>query len=51
MEGRFRSVERLAKAAERLVHRDVLRERKLPNKNAPPSTWYHVNPKCLALST
>ena len=46
LEGRFRSVERLIKAAERLVQRDVLREYKVPNKGAPPSIWYHVNPKC-----
>lgn len=48
MEGRFRSVDRLAKAAERLIHRDVLREHKEPNKGAPPSVWYRVNPKCLS---
>lgn len=48
MEGRFRSVDRLIKAAERLVQRDVLREFKVPNKGAPPSTWYRVNPKCLS---
>lgn len=48
LEGRFRSVERLIKAAERLVQRDVLREFKTPNKGAPPSVWYHVNPKCLS---
>lgn len=48
MEGRFRSVDRLAKAAERLVRRDVLREFKEHNKGAPPSIWYRVNPKCLS---
>lgn len=48
LEGRFRSVERLTKAAERLVQRDVLREFKTPNKGAPPSVWYHVNPKCFS---
>ena len=48
MEGRFRSVDRLIKAAERLIQRDVLREFKEPNKGAPPSTWYRVNPKCLS---
>ena len=48
MEGRFRSVDRLTKAAERLIQRDVLRESKEPNKNAPPSVWYHVNPKCFS---
>ncbi|MFZ5483733.1 MAG: DUF3987 domain-containing protein [Pseudomonadota bacterium] len=46
MEGRFRAVERLAKAAERLVQRDILREFKEPNRGAPPSVWYRVNPKC-----
>ena len=40
-------VERI-KAAERLIQRDVLREFKEPNKGAPPSTWYRVNPKCLS---
>ena len=48
MEGRFRSVDRLIKAAERLIQRDVLREFREPNKGAPPSTWYRVNPKCLS---
>lgn len=48
MEGRFRSVDRLIKAAERLVQRDVLKEFKEPNKGAPPSTWYRVNPKCFS---
>lgn len=46
MEGRFRSVDRLIKAAERLEQRDVLREYKEPNRGAPPSVWYRVNPKC-----
>lgn len=45
MEGRFRSVARLAAAAARLVQRDVLREFKEANKGAPPSVWYRVNPK------
>lgn len=48
LEGRFRSVDRLIKAAERLVRRDVLREFKEVNKGAPPSIWYRVNPKCLS---
>lgn len=48
MEGRFRSVDRLAKAAERLTQRDVLREVKEANRGAPPSVWYRVNPKCLS---
>jgi hypothetical protein len=37
MEGRFRSVDRLIKAAERLVQRDILREFKEINRRAPPS--------------
>jgi putative DNA primase/helicase len=45
MEGRFRSVERLKKATERLESQDVLRERKRPNKGAPPTTFFQVNPK------
>ncbi|MFV0663134.1 DUF3987 domain-containing protein [Denitromonas sp.] len=46
LEGRFRQVERLTKAAERLIQRDCLREFKEPNRGAPPSVWYRVNPKC-----
>lgn len=46
MEGRFRSVDRLIKAAERLAQRDVLREFKTINRGAPPSVCYRVNPKC-----
>jgi|GEM_PF-1262096 len=46
MEGRFRSVDKLEKAAERLVQRDIMREHKEPNRGAPPSTWYRINPKC-----
>ncbi|OJZ21175.1 MAG: hypothetical protein BGP21_10725 [Thiobacillus sp. 65-29] len=46
MEGRFRSVDRLIKAAERLVQREVLREFKEINRGAPPSVCYRVNPKC-----
>lgn len=46
MEGRFRSVDRLIKAAERLEQRDILREFKEVNRRAPPSVWYRVNPKC-----
>lgn len=48
MEGRFRSVDRLIKAAQRLMQRDVLREFKEVNKGGPPSIWYRVNPKCLS---
>lgn len=47
-EGRFRTVERLQKALDRLVHQDVVRELKRPNKGAPPTTAYRVNPKALA---
>lgn len=46
MEGRFRSIDRLTKATERLVQRDILREFKEANRGAPPSVWYRVNPKC-----
>ncbi|PWB40135.1 MAG: hypothetical protein C3F19_11610 [Rhodocyclales bacterium] len=48
MEGRFRNVARLTAAAQRLIERDVLREVKVPNKGAPPSVWYQINPKCLS---
>lgn len=49
MEGRFRTLERLNKAAERLRDRDVLRERKEQAKRgAPPSVWYSFNPKALS---
>jgi putative DNA primase/helicase len=48
MEGRFRNVARLTAAAQRLIERDVLREIKVPNKGAPPSVWYQINPKCLS---
>lgn len=47
-EGRFRSVERLQKALDRLEHQDVLREFKRHNKGAPPTTAYQVNPKVLS---
>lgn len=46
MEGRFRSVDRLIKAAERLEQRNILREFKEINRRAPPSVGYRVNPKC-----
>ncbi len=45
MEGRFRNVERLKKATERLEAQDVVKEFKRPNKGAPPTTFYKVNPK------
>ena len=46
-EGRFRSVERLQKALERLERQDVLREFRRHNKGAPQTTAYRVNPKVL----
>lgn len=45
MEGRFRSVDRLIKAMERLETCDVVRFFKRPNPGAPPSPMYRVNPK------
>jgi len=48
MEGRFRNLDRLVKALERLAHQDVLQEFKRSNKGAPPSTCYRVNPKVLS---
>lgn len=47
-EGRFRSVDRLQKALDRLEHQDVLRAFKRHNKGAPPTTAYRVNPKALS---
>lgn len=47
-EGRFRSVDRLQKAVDRLEHQDVLRAFKRHNKGAPPTTAYRVNPRVLA---
>jgi len=47
-EGRFRSVDRLQKALDRLEHQDVLRAFKRYNKGAPPTTAYRVNPKALS---
>lgn len=47
-EGRFRSVERLQKALDRLGQQDVVREFKKANKGAPPTTMYRVNPKVFA---
>ena len=46
-EGRFRSVDRLQKALERLEQQDVLRGYKRHNKGARPSAVYMVNPKVL----
>lgn len=48
MEGRFRNVERLQKALQRLEHQDVLREFKRHNPGAPATTAYRVNPKALS---
>lgn len=47
-EGRFRSVERLQKALDRLEHQDVVREFKRPNRGAPATTAYRVNPRALS---
>ena len=47
-EGRFRNVERLQKALDRLEHQDVVRAFKRHNKGAPPSSCFAVNPKALA---
>lgn len=45
MEGRFRSIDRLDKALERLRLSDVARIDKVPNKGAPPTTMIRMNPK------
>lgn len=45
MEGRFRSIERLEKALDRLAQSDVARIDKVPNKGAPPTTMIRMNPK------
>jgi len=47
-EGRFRSVERLQKALDRLVQQDVLRAFKRHNKGAPYTVVLRVNPKVLS---
>lgn len=44
-EGRFRSVERLEKAMERLEAGDVVRSTKRRRPGAPPSVVYRVNPR------
>ena len=44
-EGRFRSVERLEKAMERLEAGDVVRSTKRVKRGAPPSVAYRVNPR------
>jgi putative DNA primase/helicase len=47
-EGRFRSLERLQKALERLETMDVLRGYKRHNKGTGPTMAYRVNPKVLS---
>lgn len=47
-EGRFRSIDRLQKALDRLEQQDVLRGYKRHNKGAPPTAAYRVNPKVLS---
>ena len=44
-EGRFRSVDRLEKAMERLEAGDVVRSTKRVKRGAPPSVAYRVNPR------
>jgi replicative DNA helicase len=44
-EGRFRSIERLEKAMERLEAGDVVRSTKRRRAGAPPSVVYRVNPR------
>lgn len=51
MEGRFRTLDRLTKALLRLSLQDVVREFKRPNKGAPPTTAYRVNPKALSTAS
>ncbi|MFM2118966.1 MAG: hypothetical protein RL722_434 [Pseudomonadota bacterium] len=48
MEGRFRNVDRLAKALQRLEAMEVVREFKRINKGTGPSVAYRVNPRCLS---
>ena len=45
LEGRFRSVERLQKAMERLEAGEVVRSTKRRRAGAPPSVVYRVNPR------
>jgi putative DNA primase/helicase len=47
MEGRFRSVDKLKRALDRLDAMDCTREFKRRNKGAPASVYYKVNPKLL----
>ena len=48
MEGRFRSVERLKKALDRLEAGDVLRSFKRKNQRGPATMVYTVNPRILS---
>ncbi|MBL8465908.1 MAG: DUF3987 domain-containing protein [Thauera sp.] len=48
MEGRFRNLERLTKALQRLEQQDVLRNYTRRNKGAPPTEACAVNPKLLS---
>ena len=48
MEGRFRNIERLAKALTRLDQQNVVQEFKRHNRGAPPTMAYRVNPKVLS---
>lgn len=47
-EGRFRSVDRLQKALDRLEVLDVLRSFKRANKGGPPTKAFEVNPRVLS---
>lgn len=47
MEGRFRSVDKLKRAVDRLDAMDCTREFKRRNKGAPATTYYRVNPALL----
>jgi putative DNA primase/helicase len=47
MEGRFRSVDKLKRAVDRLDAMDCTREFKRRNKGAPATVFYRVNPKLL----
>ena len=47
-EGRFRSVDRLQKALDRLEQMDVLQSFDRLNKRAPPTKVFEVNPACLS---
>jgi len=51
MEGRFRSVDKLKRAVDKLIDMDCLIERQRYNKGARPSTYYQVNPCVSTLSS